>query len=160
MAFGDEQVVINVRDVDHGEIEYTNNAGAKHTYYPCRSNWLEVEDLEVTIALADPIESKESELVTRVRGTARLEDRSLSVVGDLASKTKNLTISFEAGSWRPTVPQPDPMDFHSSCAQLGGAMLSFIGPTGKSVVIASGGVLAICQRHLSKPWSLLLRQAS
>lgn len=103
MAFGDEKVVVDVRDVEHSdEIEYADKAGAKHTYYPCQANWLKVEDLQVLIALTNPPEgTKEPGLVTRIRGIARLEDRSLSVVGDPATKTCTLTVSFEAGEWPP-----------------------------------------------------------
>ena len=31
MAFGDEKVVVNVKDLDHREILYTDNAGVEHT---------------------------------------------------------------------------------------------------------------------------------
>ncbi|TXT35209.1 MAG: hypothetical protein FD135_5032 [Comamonadaceae bacterium] len=85
MAFGDEKVV--VKDIDHGDILYTDNAGAEHTYYPCHSIWIEVQTLEVLTVLGDrKEEGQEPPLVTRVRGTVSLEDRSISVVGDPKSK--------------------------------------------------------------------------
>ena len=53
MAFGDEKVVVNVKDIDRGDILYTDNAGVEHTYYPCRIIWLEVQTLEVLTVLSD-----------------------------------------------------------------------------------------------------------
>ena len=125
MAFGDEKVVVNVKDIDHGEILYTDNAGVEHTYYPCRSIWIEVQTLEVLTILGDPKEEgQEPPLVTRVRGTVALEDRSISVVGDPKSKVHRLTISFQAGDWRPKPVKPT-VDGWIPHSELGGAMLGF-----------------------------------
>lgn len=125
MAFGDEKVVVNVKDIDHGEILYTDNAGVEHTYYPCRSIWIEVQTLEVLTVLDDPKEEgQEPPLVTRVRGTVALEDRSISVVGDPKSKVHRLTISFQAGDWKPKPVKPT-VDGWILSSELGGAMLGF-----------------------------------
>jgi hypothetical protein len=126
MAYGDEKVIVDVKDVEHGEILYTDKEGKEHTYYPCRNIWLEVQTLEILTVLGDPKEEgKEPPLVTRVRGTAALEDRSISVVGDPKSKVRKLTISFEAGEWRPKPEEPKEGDFPSLSSHLGGAMLGF-----------------------------------
>lgn len=126
MAYGDEKVIVDVKDVEHGDILYTDKEGKESTYYPCRNIWLEVQTLEVLTVLADPRpDDKEPNLVTRVRGTAALEDRSISVVGDPASKVRKLTISFEAGDWRPKEEEPKEGDFPSLTTHLGGAMLGF-----------------------------------
>ena len=80
---GDGKVVVNVKDIDHGEILYTDKTGVEHTYYPCRSIRLEVQTLEVLTVLGDrKEEGQEPPLATRVRRTVALEDRSISVVGD------------------------------------------------------------------------------
>jgi hypothetical protein len=125
MAFGDETVVVDVEDAEHGEILYRDKAGKEHTYYPCSSNWLEVESLEVFTTLGDPREKgAEARVVIRVRGIARLEDRSISVIGDPDSKTRTLTISFEAGEWRPKEDE-EAKEVPSFASALGGAMLGF-----------------------------------
>lgn len=123
MAFGDEKVVVDVKEIDHGEILYIDKDGAEHTYYPCHSNWLEIEFLEVLTVLGEPREDgAESPVVTRVRGTARLEDRSISVVGDPGSKTRTVTVSFEVGQWRP---KEETKELVSLFTPLGSAMLGF-----------------------------------
>lgn len=125
MAFGDEKVVVNVKDIDHGGILYTDNAGVEHAYSPCRSIGIEVQTLEVLTVLDDPKEEgQEPPLVTRVGGTVALEDSSISVVGDPKSKVHRLTISFEAGDWRPKPVKP-PFDGWIPSSELGGAMLGF-----------------------------------
>lgn len=125
MAFGDEKIVVDVKDTDHGEIEHTDKAGKKHTYYPCSNNWLIVESLEVLTALGEPRESNtEPQVLTRVRGIAKLEDRSISVVGDQSSKTKTITVSFEAGGGQ-SRKDVKTEDFLSFTTPLGGAMLGF-----------------------------------
>jgi hypothetical protein len=125
MAYGDEKVVVNVKDVEHGEILYTDKEGKQHTYYPCRSIWLEVQTLEVLTVVGDPKDGAEPPLVTRVRGTAALEDRSISVVGDPTSKVRQLSISFEAGDWKPRAEEPNEGEFATFSSELGGAMLGF-----------------------------------
>lgn len=123
MAFGDEKVVIDVKEIDHGEILYIDKDGAEYTYYPCHSNWLEIESLEVLTTLGEPREEgAEPSVVTRVRGTGRLGDRSISVVGDPGSRTRTLTVSFEAGQWRPKEETKELVSFFTP---LGGAMLGF-----------------------------------
>jgi hypothetical protein len=126
MAYGDEKVIVDVKDVEHGEILYTDKEGKEHTYYPCRNIWLEVQTLEILTVLSDSEEDgKEPNLVTRVRGTAVLEDRSISVAGDPKSKVRKLTISFEIGEWRLKAEEPKEDEFPSPSAHLGGAMLGF-----------------------------------
>ncbi len=54
--------------------------------------------------LGEPPEgTTEPTIVRRPRGIARLEDDSLSVVGDPKTRTHTLTLSFEANEWRPKV---------------------------------------------------------
>ena len=87
MAYGDEKVIIDVKDGERGEILYTDQDGKKRSYYPCRSIWLEVQTLEVLTILGDLWEdAKEPPLITRVRGIVVLGDRSISVVGDPKTK--------------------------------------------------------------------------
>ena len=89
MAYGDEKVAIDVREAESGSIIYKDKSGKETSYYPTRTAWLEIEDLQVMVVLGDtPKDAKEGVLVTRIRGIARLEDRSLSVVGDPTTKTR------------------------------------------------------------------------
>ncbi|MDO9160153.1 MAG: hypothetical protein Q7U45_11960 [Burkholderiaceae bacterium] len=126
MAFGDEKVVVSVKDIDHGAILYTDNAGAEQTYYPCHGIWVEVQTLEVLTALGyRKEEGQEPPLVTSVRGTVALEDRSISIVGDTKSKARCLTISFDVGDWKPKPVEPTEDDLPMLSNELGGAMLGF-----------------------------------
>ncbi|WP_440030488.1 hypothetical protein, partial [Chromobacterium amazonense] len=117
---------MDLKDVENGKILYTDMDGKKHTYYPAHRIWLEVQTLEVLTILVDPkVEGAEPPVLTRVRGTAVLQDYSISVVGDPESKVRTLTISFEAGDWRPKSEEPKPGMFPRMRSELGGAMLGF-----------------------------------
>ena len=127
MAYGDEKVVVDVKDVDRGAILYTDAGGKEHTYHPARSIWLEVQTLQILTVLGGPAEEGGTpKLITRVRGSAVLEDYSISVVGDPSSKVRALRISFEAGEYGPKrSPEENPLLFGSSLEILGGAMVGF-----------------------------------
>lgn len=126
MALGDEKVVVNVKDIDCGDVLYTDKAGLKHTYYSCRSIWLEVQTLEVVTVLGDcKGEGQEPPLVTSARGTVALQDRSISVVGDPKSKVRRLSIGFNAGDWKPKPVEPTEDELPMLPSELGGAMLGF-----------------------------------
>lgn len=125
MGFGDEKVIVDVKDVENGDILYTDKDGKQTTYYPSHSIWLEVQTLEVLTVVGEPRDGAEPPVLIRVRGTAALEDRSISVVGDPTSKVRKLTISFDAGDWRPRPVEPKEGDFPSFHSELGGAMLGF-----------------------------------
>lgn len=125
MAYGDPKVVVDVKEAEHGEIVYKDHDGKTRTYYPSYSIWMHVQTLEVLTILGVPKEAgAEPPLVTRVRGTAVLEDRSISVIGDPASKSRTLTISFESSDWRPPH-EDDSNPLLSYRSDLGGARLGF-----------------------------------
>lgn len=125
MAYGDERVIVDVADIEGGQILYTDKAGKQSTYYPCDSIWLEVQTLELLTVLGEPRDGAQAPVVVRLRGTALLEDRSISVVGDPSSKARNLTISLDAGDWKPKPVEPKDGEFPSCHTELGGAMLGF-----------------------------------
>lgn len=127
MAYGDEKVVVDVRDGERAQIIYKDGEGKEHTYYPARYAYFVVEDLQTMVALNEPSEGqKEPVIVRRIRGTARPEDRGLSVVGDPKSNTRTLYMSFEASDWRPKRdPVPDDELGTAWDRFLGGAMLGF-----------------------------------
>lgn len=124
MALGDPTVVVDVKDIERGEIQYTDADGKAHTYYPNRRIWLEVQTLELLTFLREPQEQgAEPQLVTRVRGTAVLEDYSISVVGDPATRVRKLTIVLAAEEAQPKPEEPEVETF--AFGQLGRAMLGF-----------------------------------
>ncbi len=126
MAYGDPEVAVDVKDSEHGEILYTDADGKQHTYYPNRSIWLEVQTLEVLTVLAESRqEGAEPQLMTRVRGTAVLEDRSISVVGDPDSRVGQLTINLSAVEWPLEPEEQEPGISRSAYGQLGRAVLGF-----------------------------------
>lgn len=124
----DQKVVVDVKDIGHGEILYTDTAGGQRTYYPSGQVWLEVQTLAVQTLLAEPkTQEQEPKPVIRVLGSVALANRSISVVGDPESKTDRLAISFEAVDWPTEQPaQPagldDPLELASN---LGHATLGF-----------------------------------
>lgn len=128
MGHAGEKIVVDVRESDRGSIIYKDSAGKEATYYPTMTTWFTVEDLETFVMLGEPAEgTTEPTIVRRLRGTARLEDDSLSVLGDPNTCTKTLTMSFEANEWRPKVKEDGNdeglVTIHSG--KLGGASLSF-----------------------------------
>ena len=127
MAFLDEKVIVDVREIEGAQIIYKDGEGKEHKYYPAKYAYFVVEDLQTLVELKGPPEGQtEPVIVRRIRGNARLEDRSLSVVGNSESKSRTLVMSFEASDWRPKFESvtDDELDTTFACI-LGGAMLSF-----------------------------------
>lgn len=126
MAHGDPKVVVDVKEAEHGEIVYTDQDGKARTYYPAHTIWMSVQALELLTVLNElKEEGGEPNLVTRVRGTALLEDRSISVVGDPKSKTRTLSITLEASDWRPKREEQAPGLLAAAIGDVGGAALGF-----------------------------------
>lgn len=127
MAYGDEKVIVDVREGDRAQIIYKDGEGKEHKYYPARYAYFVVENLQTLVALNEPQEGQTAPvIVRRICGTARLEDRGLSVVGDPKSQTHTLTMSFEASDWRPKrEPAADDELGTMFSPVLGGAMLGF-----------------------------------
>lgn len=126
MARGQPKVVVDVKDIGGGELQYTDTEGKSHTYYPNRRIWLEAQTLELLTFLREPQEQGDlPQLVTRVRGTAVLEDYSISVVGDPTSKVRKLSIVLGAEEPRATREAPEPGPDGFEFGQLGRAMLGF-----------------------------------
>ncbi len=95
-------------------------------FKPNRRIWLEAQTLELLTFLREPQEQGDlPQLVTRVRGTAVLEDYSISVVGDPTSKVRKLSIVLGAEEPRATREAPEPGPDGFEFGQLGRAMLGF-----------------------------------
>jgi hypothetical protein len=127
MAYGDEKVIVDVREGERAQIIYKDSEGKVHKYYPARYAYFVIENLQTLVVLNEPPkEQTEFAIVRRIRGTARLEDRGLSVVGDPESKTRTLVMSFEASDWRPKhEPVSDGELGLAFSSVLGGATLGF-----------------------------------
>jgi hypothetical protein len=126
MSYRDEKIVVDVRDLEHGEILYTDTGGKQRTYYPAYSIWLEVQMLQILTVLNEPAEEGGApSLKTRVRGAASLKDDSISVLGDPPSEVRALTINFETGNLRPQHPLESNAFFSESAERLGRAVLGF-----------------------------------
>lgn len=118
----------DIKRGERGEIEFTAGDGTTHTYYPSNVIWLDVLELEIITGLADPKDDQEPLIYTRLRGKARLHDDSIAVIGDPATKVRELSITLEAGDWKPKVEQPDEegtLSLLSLRSHKGTAMLSF-----------------------------------
>jgi hypothetical protein len=126
MAYGDPKIAVDVKEAEHGKIVYTDADGKTRTYYPAHTIWMSVQTLEVLTVLNElKEEGGEPNLVTRVRGTALLEERSISVVGDAQSNTRTLSITLEASDWRPKREEHAAGLLASSVGDVGGAALGF-----------------------------------
>lgn len=127
MAYGDEKVIVDVREGERAQIIYKDGEGKEHNCYPARYTYFVVEDVQTLVVLNEPPQGQtEPVIVRRICGTARLEDRGLSVVGDPKSKTRTLAMSFEASDWRPKREQAADDDLGATFSSfLGGAMLGF-----------------------------------
>ncbi len=111
MGYGDEKVIVDVREGERAQVIYKDGEGKEHTYYPSRYAYFVVEDLQTMVVLNEPPEGQVEPVITRrLRGAARLEDRSLSVVGDPKSRTRTLSMSFEASNrpWGQVLPFASP----------------------------------------------------
>lgn len=56
MGYGDEKIVVDVRESCRGSILYKDAAGKESTYYPKMTTWFTVEDLETFVILDEPPE--------------------------------------------------------------------------------------------------------
>lgn len=121
MARQDEKIIVDVRDGERGSVVYKDVSGEEHTYWPAKCTYFVLEDLQTSTYLAEPGEGEtEPEIKKSIRGLARVECRSLSVIGDPAWKTTTLEMSLEASDWRP---DRDPR--HD--AEIGGRSKTFVG---------------------------------
>ena len=126
MALVQPKLAVDVKDIGGGELQYTDTEGKSHTYYPSSRIWLNAQTLELLTFLREPQEPGElPQLMTRVRGTAVLEDYSISVVGDPSSKVRKLSMMFaaEEPKARGEGSEPGPDAFESG--ELGRALLGF-----------------------------------
>lgn len=127
MSKGEEKRTVDVRDGERGSVVYKDASGEEHVYWPQRYTYFILEDLQTCTYLAESGEGATQPVLKKsIRGTARLKDRSLSVVGDAGTKTTTLEMSLEVSDWRPENASLKDGDHGARLASvLGEACLSF-----------------------------------
>ncbi|WP_321795786.1 Na/Pi symporter [Burkholderia sp. BCC1988] len=77
-------------------IEHLGADGNVQTYYPAKSLWLTLQDIQVVRRLEPAGGTTHSTLSTYVQGTASLDDCCLSIMGDVQNSTRTIHITFAA----------------------------------------------------------------
>lgn len=99
----EEKVVVKVKSEAERKLVIETPEGKEQTYYlnPIRTMYLHVQKLQISKGLhlyhfGDAELGPQPELSLYVLGTATLEGRSISVIGDPGNKTRTLSLSFKA----------------------------------------------------------------
>jgi len=93
MAYGDEKVVVEVTEREDKALEHVGPDGKSRTYYPDSQIWLDLQELQVGSELREPLsDAPQPELVTYLRGEARLEDYDIAVIGEPDNKSRTLSV--------------------------------------------------------------------
>ncbi|RQS32513.1 Na/Pi cotransporter family protein [Burkholderia sp. Bp8992] len=80
---------------DH-TLQHANADGNVRTYYPAKSLWLTLQDIQVIRRLEPAGGTTHSTLSTYVQGTASLDDCCLSIIGEGQNDTRTVHITFAA----------------------------------------------------------------
>ncbi len=97
MANGEKRVVVDIKDVEDDRILCTDQSGSQTTLYPLNIVGIGVHTIGLDTELRGPRDgSAPPAVVTAVRGTALLDDRSISVIGAPASTARELRVVFMA----------------------------------------------------------------
>lgn len=108
MGYRDEKVVVQVTEGEDKSLEHVGPDGKSRTYYPDSQLWLDLQELQVMREVREPLDdSKAPELVTFLRGEARLEDYDISVIGEPDNKTRTLTVSLQVRDVSPAMKEAD-----------------------------------------------------
>jgi phosphate:Na+ symporter len=94
----DEQtrIPLQIRESADHRIQLVDPDGNARTYYPARSLWLTLQDIKLIRQLEPSGNPARSTVSTCVRGTARLDDCELSIIGQPRNSTRTVLISFAA----------------------------------------------------------------
>lgn len=85
-----------IERTDHA-LEHVEFDGGKQTYFPAKSMWLKMEQLQVVQQLSEPLDAgKQPTLSTSLRGVANLDGQALSIIGDAGNAARTVEVSFEA----------------------------------------------------------------
>lgn len=96
MAFGDDRVVVDVKDLPDGDIEYTAPDGKKAHYYPGRNMHLVLGGIEERLSAAGKDEAHAQPWVKRyLHGEAQLEqDYDIAILGVPRTVTQRIPVSI------------------------------------------------------------------
>ncbi|MEZ0601961.1 Na/Pi cotransporter family protein [Paraburkholderia sp. IW21] len=85
-----------VKECSGHSLEQVGADGKTKTYYPARSLWLTLQDLQIVQQLEPTEGETQSTLSTNVRGTACFDDVRLSIIGEPGNSTRKVQVSFAA----------------------------------------------------------------
>ncbi|MDN7905221.1 Na/Pi symporter [Burkholderia diffusa] len=92
----DAQNRIEIRECADRTLQHVSADGSVQTYYPAKSLWLTLQDIQVIRRLEPAGGTTHSMLSTYVQGTASLDDCCLSIIGDGQNDTRTVHITFAA----------------------------------------------------------------
>ncbi|RQR38031.1 Na/Pi cotransporter family protein [Burkholderia sp. Bp9143] len=87
---------IDIRAGANHTAEHLGTDGNVQTYYPAKSLWLTLQDIQVVRRLEPAGGTTHSTLSTYVQGTASLDDCCLSIIGEARNNTRTIHITFAA----------------------------------------------------------------
>ncbi|MGF6601724.1 phosphate:Na+ symporter [Paraburkholderia sp. GAS448] len=96
VAYREESDAIEIRESSGHSLEHVGADGKTQTYYPARSLWLTLQDLQVVQQLEPAGGETQSMLATYIHGTACLDDYRLSIIGESGNDTRTIQVSFAA----------------------------------------------------------------
>ncbi|WP_321910898.1 MULTISPECIES: hypothetical protein [unclassified Paraburkholderia] len=97
MDYLEKKAVLNLVERKDHVLEFVGRDHEKRTYYPARSMWLKLEQLQVAQQLVEPLdEDRQPILSTSLHGVAHLDGQELSIIGIPDQATRTLQVSFEA----------------------------------------------------------------
>jgi len=92
----DAQHRVEIRECASHALECIGADGNVQTYYPAKSLWLTLQDIQVVRRLEPAGGTTHSTLSTYVQGTASLDDCCLSIIGKAQNNTHTVHITFAA----------------------------------------------------------------
>lgn len=95
-AYGEESVGFKIKEHRGYTLEHVGAFGKPQTFYPAKSLWLTLQDLQVVQELEPAGGATQSTLATYIHGTARFDDCRLSIIGESENGTRTVQISFAA----------------------------------------------------------------
>ncbi|MFM0030723.1 Na/Pi symporter [Paraburkholderia madseniana] len=87
---------IEIRERGGHTLEHAGADGKTQTYYPARSLWLTLQDLQVVQQLEPAGGETQTTLSTYIQGIACLDDCRLSIIGESENRTRVVHVSFAA----------------------------------------------------------------
>ncbi|NIE61546.1 MULTISPECIES: Na/Pi symporter [unclassified Burkholderia] len=92
----DAQHRVEIRECAGHALECIDTDGNTQTYYPAKSLWLTLQDIQVVRRLEPAGGTTHSTLSTYVQGTASLDDCCLAIIGKAQNNTRTIHITFAA----------------------------------------------------------------